>query len=127
MKIVGRILILLLAAAVVIGATYAFSQTAVARSLPGTLGGRGGFEGRPIFGGNDQNRLPNTGGNNGNFTGRGNRLGGFPGGDFERGGGGLSAVVLMRNFFLIAGVILGVQVLRVGWRKLKPDKAVGKN
>jgi hypothetical protein len=130
MKIVARLLIFLLAAAVVIGATYAFSQTAAARSLPGTLGGRGGFEGRGGFPGElsgDPNQLPN----NSNATGRGNRSGSFPGGsergprggDFDRDLGNLSSVVLTRNLALIAGVILSVQVVRIGWRKLKPGKA----
>ncbi|MFN8596279.1 MAG: hypothetical protein U0559_08870 [Anaerolineae bacterium] len=111
MKLIGRILILLVAAAVVIGVTYAISQTTAARSV---VGGRGGF-------GGDPNHAP------GNFGGRGNGQGNFQGGfdrgprggDFERGFGGVSWVVVLRNLGLMAGVILMVQLVRIGWRKLK--------
>ncbi len=122
MKIVGRLLILLLAAAVVIGVTYAFSQTAAARSV---TGGRGGFEGHGGFGSEvrgDPNQAPVNFGGRG--AGQGNFQGGFDrgprGGDFERGFGGLSLVVVLRNLTLMVGVIVGVQLLRFGWRKAKP-------
>ncbi len=122
MKIIGRIVILLVAAAVVIGLTYALSQTAAARSA---VGGRGGFEGRGEFGGGDPNRAP------GNFGGRGDGQGNFQGGfergprggDFERDFGGISLLVVLRNLGIIAGVIVVVQLERIGWRKLKPVKS----
>ncbi len=116
MKIIGRILILLLAAAVVSGVTYAISQTAAARSV---TGGRGGFGGE--FHG-DPNQVPGNFGGRG--AGQGNFQGGFGrglrGGEFERGFGAVSLVVVLRNLTIMVGVIVGVQVLRFGWRKVKP-------
>ena len=98
MKIIGRIVILLIAAAVVIGLTYALSQTAAARSA---VGGRGNGQG--------------------NFQGGFDR--GSRGGDFERDFGGISLLVVLRNLSIIAGVIVVVQLERIGWRKLKPVKS----
>lgn len=116
MKIIGRILLILLAAVVVSGVTYAFSQTA--------RGGRGSFEGRGEFRG-EPGQLPPD------FDNRGTGQSGLPGnferrargGDFDREFGGLSLTIILRNLAMIAVIILVVQLLRLGWRKLRPSSA----
>ena len=123
MKIIGRILLILLAAVVVSGVTYAFSQTAAAQPLPAARGGRGGFEGGGPRG--ELGQLPPDFGN------RDAGQGGFPGdfereargGDFDREFGGLSLTIVLRNLAMIAVIILVVQLLRLGWRKLRPSSA----
>ncbi len=123
MKIIGRILILLIAAMVVIGATYALSQTAAGAALPGARGGRGGFEGH-----GELSQFPADFGGRSASAGQSGIFGNFErgprgGGEFDREFGGLSLTVVLRNFAMIAVIILVVQLLRFGWRKLRPSSA----
>jgi hypothetical protein len=117
MKTLGRILVILLAAGAISGATYALAHAGV---LPTNLArGRGGFEGlRP--GGNT---LPNQG-----FAGPGQfRDGGRDGGrEGGREGGGLfGLVVVVRNFVLMAVVIaLGAVGVRLVRQRKKPKQPV---
>ena len=106
MKTAGHILIILIAALVVAGATYAISQTAAAQTLTGNATEMGQTEDRPAPSDlvNGQSALPNE-------------LSGRPDGGPE-GRGGLET--LGQNLLKIAVIVAAVQVLwSIGrWMKL---------
>jgi hypothetical protein len=102
MKTIGRILSLLITAFVVIGVTYAISQTTAAQSLIGNQIGPDGNEGRalPAELGSGQGNLP---------AGVSGRL--------EEGGS--PVVTLGRNLLIVGTMVLVVQLLRLFGRELK--------
>jgi hypothetical protein len=112
MKTLGRILIILIAAFVVIGAVYAFSQTAAAQTLTGNAAEMGPMEDRPAPSTftNDQSILSN-------------QLGSRPEGGGE-GRGDLQT--LGQNLLKIAAIVAAVQVLwLIGrWMKLAAELAL---
>jgi large-conductance mechanosensitive channel len=102
MRTVGRILIILLAAAIVIGGAYALLQSSAAQTLVGQPIGQGGFEGQagpPDF-----------------VNGQGAPLGEGRG---EREGQGGSWMTFVQNFLEIAAVIVVVQVAWTIGRRIK--------
>jgi heme A synthase len=101
MKTLGRILIILIVAFIVTGATYAILQTAVAQALTGNATEMGQMEDRPAPSdfANGQSALSNE---------LGGRL---------EGRGGL--VTLEQNLLKIAAIVAAVQVLWSIGRRLK--------
>ncbi len=97
MKTLGRILIILLAAAMVIGGVYALAQTSTAQTLVGQPIGQGG----PDIQGGFEGQTGTS-----DFT---NGQGGLPGGDREGHGG--SWVTVGQNLLEIAAVVAAVQVV----------------
>jgi hypothetical protein len=101
MKTLGRILIILFAAAVVIGGAYALLQTSAAQALVGQPMGQGKLAGQaepPDFA-NGQNAQPGE-------------IRGGPGGDrVEREGGGGSWETVGRNLLEIVVIVATVQVV----------------
>jgi hypothetical protein len=121
MKTLGRILVILLAAGAISGATYALAHSGV---VPTNLArGRGGFEGQRPSGLGAGNVLPNQG-----FAGPGQFPdGGRDGGrEGDREGGGLFGLaVVARNFVLMAIVIaLGAVGVRLVRQRRKPKQPV---
>jgi hypothetical protein len=117
MKTLGRILVILLAAGAISGATYALAHSGI---LPTNLArGRGGFEGLRPGGSVAGNALPNQG-----FAGPGQfRDGGREGG--REGGGLFGLAVVVRNFVLMAVVIaLGAVGVRLVRQRKKPKQAI---
>ncbi len=102
MKTLGRILIILLATAIVIGGAYALSQTSAAQALVGQPIGQGGLEG--------QSGSPDF------ANGQGVRL------DEGRDGGSWATVI--NNLIEIVAVIVAVQVVWSIGRMIK--RSVGK-
>jgi hypothetical protein len=103
MKTLGRILIILLAAAIVIGGTYALSQTAAFSALVGQPMGEGGENGnRPA--------RPDFASRQGTPTGEMR-------GDHEGQGGSWETVG--RNLIQIAAIVAAVQVVWSIGRKIK--------
>ena len=102
MKTLGRILIILIAAFIVAGATYALSQTTVVSALVGQPMGGGESEGRsgPPDQANGASGQP--GAMNGRSEGRG--------GSWETVG---------RNLLYLAAIVAAVQVLWSSGRRLK--------
>ena len=98
MKTLGRILIILLAALVVIGATYAFSQTTAFSALAGQTMGEGetGDRPEPPDLANGQSELPSEAGEP-------------PAGGLEGRGGSWETVG--RNLLQIAAMVAAVQVV----------------
>jgi hypothetical protein len=95
MKTLGRILIILLAAAIVIGGTYALLQTSAAQALVG----------QPIgFGGENGNRPARP-----DFASGQGRSTGEMRGDHEGQGGSWATVI--RNFVMMAVIVAAVQVV----------------
>ena len=95
MKTLGRILIILLAAAIVIGGTYALLQTSAGQVLVGQpmgQGGPNGQAGQPDF-----------------ANGQGAQLGERRGGEHEGRGGSWETVG--RNQIQITAIVAAVQVL----------------
>ena len=107
MKTPGRILIILLAAAIVIGGTYVLLQTSAAQALVGQPMGSDGENGKrptpPDFA-------------NGQAASAGETRGG-PGGDHDERGGSWTTVG--RNLFQIAAIVAAVQVVWSIGRRLK--------
>ena len=97
MKTIGRILIILLAAAIVIGGAYALLQTSAAQALVSQPMGQGGFEDQagPLDFANGQDA----------------RQGG------EHGGG--SWITVINNLIEIAAVVVSVQVVWTIGRRIK--------
>jgi hypothetical protein len=98
MKTLGRIVMILIAAVMIIGATYAISQTTAAQALVGQSMGQSGIEG--------QSTPPD-------FA---NGQGAARGGDHEGSGG--------RNLLEIAAIIVAVQIVWSIGRRMK--RAVGR-
>ena len=98
MKTLSRILIILIAALVVIGAAYAISQTAATQTLIGNATETGQMEDRPAPSdlANSQSTAPDE-------------VSGRPPGGPEGGGGQIETVG--RNLLIIAGMIAAVQLL----------------
>ncbi len=109
MKTIGRILILLVAAFIVISVTYAVSQTTAVQSMTGNQMEPDGNEGQalPAELGSGQGSLP------GDVTSR--PAGGPEGGSFQ-------VVTLGRNLLIVGTVVLVVQVLWLIGRQLKSIK-----
>lgn len=109
MKTLGRILIILIAAAVVGGVTYAVSQTSAAQALIGQSRGNSGTEDRPTRPDfvPDQSELP------GEMNTRPV--------DGPEGRGGIET--LGRNLLKIAVIVATVQVLWTIGRRLRPTAA----
>jgi hypothetical protein len=107
MKTLGRILVILLAAGAISGATYALAHAGV---LPTNLArGRGGFEGLRPGGAEIGNAPP---------------LGQFREGGRE-GGGLFGLAVVVRNFVLMAVVIaLGAVGVRLVRQRKKPKQTI---
>lgn len=106
MRTLGRILIILVAALMVIGAAYVISQTAAAQALAGQpmeIGAAGDQPAPPVLA-NGQNNL--TGEVNGRTAG-------------EREGGAGSLETLGRNLLKLGAIIVAVQVLWSIGRRLK--------
>jgi hypothetical protein len=103
MKTLGRILIILLVAAVVIGGTYALLQTSAGQALVGQPMGQTGLDGqaRPPDFANGQNGMTNM----------------ERGGDHEGGSGTWETMV--RNLFEMALIVAAVQVVWTIGRKIK--------
>ncbi len=106
MKTIGRIVILLVAAFIVVGVTYALSQTAMAQALIGNRMGPDGNAGQalPAEFGSGQGSLP------GAVTGR-------PDGGPD--GGGFQAATLGQNLLMVGTVVVVVQLLRLFGLELK--------
>jgi hypothetical protein len=96
MKTLGRILIILLAAAIVIGGTYALLQSSAAQALVG----------QPIDSGSENGNRPTS---PGFANGQGASAGEMHSGDRERGSGSWETVG--RNLLQLVAVIAVVQVL----------------
>lgn len=106
MKIIGRILIILAAALLVVGATYGFVQLTGGSRFGLRDGGRGQF-----VGGN-----PPAGG----FLGANNPRGDFGGEGGRRGGGLFGAFDVLRNVFVVGVIfliIMSASVVYDGLRK----------
>jgi hypothetical protein len=95
MKTLGRILIILLAAAIVLGGTYALLQTSAAQALVGQPMGQGELTG--------QSGPPDL------ANGQGAQLGEVRGGDREGRGGSWETVG--RNLLQIIAIVAVVQVV----------------
>jgi hypothetical protein len=109
MKTFGRILMILIAALMVIGATYAISQTSAAQAVVGQPMGQSGIE--------DQSAPPDF------ANGQSAPAGEMRGGDHEGSGGSWTTVE--RNLLEMAAIILIVQVLWSIGRRMK--RAAEKN
>jgi hypothetical protein len=106
MKTLGRILIILLAASIVMGGTYVLLQTPVAQALVG----------QPIGGGEPESRSGPPEWANGTNSPSG-AVGDHPGGDHEGRGG--SSETLGRNLLQIAAIVAVAQVVWSIGRRLR--------
>jgi hypothetical protein len=103
MKTVGRILIILLAAAIVIGGAYALGQTSAGQTLVGQSMGEGGESG-------DRLTPPDF------ANGQGAPLGEMRGG---REGNGGSWTTVARNLIVVTLIVAAVQVVWSIGRRLR--------
>lgn len=106
MKTLGRILIILIAVFVVVGATYAISQTAAVQALVGQPMERGAAGDRPA--------PPDFASGQNNPAGE---MNGRPAGGREGGGGQIET--LGRNLLKLGAIVVAVQVLWPIGRRVK--------